>query len=354
MTLHDRRKYKAKVVGQASSTDLALLKIEEEGLQSIQFANSSQVEIGEWVVAVGNPFNLNSTVTAGIVSAKGRNLQVMNDKWQISSFIQTDAAVNPGNSGGALVDLNGNLIGINTAIASPTGAYAGYAFAIPSNLVKKVVTDLKKYGTVQRGYLGVQISNLNNQLSKKLNIERPKGVYIADVMEESAATGKLKKKDVIIAINDKKVENASKLQQLVALHRPGDEITITFIRDGKKQKTTVTLKNREGTTTLVKKTQDQLLKKLGVQLKDLTEEQQEKLNINGGVKITEVTHGIIPQSTNVRKNFIITKVNNKPVFSVQDVLQALKPKFQDNQKQGILLEGIYPERSGIYYYGFRL
>lgn len=236
VTLYDQRKFKAKVIGKDPSTDLAVLQIEADGLKTLSYANSDNVRVGEWVLAVGNPFNLTSTVTAGIVSAKGRNIDILQDRTAIESFIQTDAAVNPGNSGGALVDDEGNLIGVNTAIASQTGSFAGYSFAIPSNMVKKIVADIIEFGAAQRGFLGVGIQSLDNDLADDLGVNITEGVHILSVQEGAAADkAGILEDDVIVAVNGRKVRNAPELQELVGRNRPGDEVELTINRKGNKR-----------------------------------------------------------------------------------------------------------------------
>lgn len=249
VTLSDNKSYNATLIGTDRDTDLALIKIEEKGLSFLNFANSDSVLIGEWVLAVGNPFNLASTVTAGIVSAKGRNINILENvqgqsNTAIESFIQTDAAINPGNSGGALVNTSGELIGINTAIATPTGTYAGYAFAVPSNIVYKVMDDLKNYGTVQRAFLGVNILSVDSKIAKELNLENPEGIYIQNILKGGAADDAgLKIEDVIIAIDGKKVKNVAELQEKISSHSPGHVIKVSFLRRNKVYNETLTLKN---------------------------------------------------------------------------------------------------------------
>ena len=254
VTLNDKRTYKATVIGTDPTTDLALLKIEANELQAIYYGNSDKVNIGEWVLAVGNPFNLNSTVTAGIVSAKGRNINILKEAYAIESFIQTDAAVNPGNSGGALVNKNGELIGVNTAIASNTGSYTGYSFAVPVNMVKKIMEDLLKFGTVQRALLGIQISDINQELAKQKNISNLKGVYITRLILNGAALdGGLQKGDIIRKIGSSPITSIAEIQEKIGQFHPGDIVKITFERNGNLLVKEITLKNKFGTTTSIKK-----------------------------------------------------------------------------------------------------
>lgn len=251
VTLNDKREFPATIVGTDPQTDLALVKIECDGLPTLTFGNSDQVRIGEWVLAVGNPFNLTSTVTAGIVSAKARNLDILGENTSIESFIQTDAAVNQGNSGGALVNASGELIGINSAIASHTGYYTGYSFAIPSNIARKVVGDLKEYGMVQRAVLAVTIQEVDNNVAQELNLPQVKGVCITSVADDGAAyRAGLQQYDVITAINGTEVNSVSELREVMAQYSPGDRVEVAYLRDGSSHKTPLTLLNSEGTTQL--------------------------------------------------------------------------------------------------------
>lgn len=350
IVLNDNNKYIAELVGTDPSTDLALLKINASNLSYIPFANSDSVKVGSWVMAVGNPFNLASTVTAGIVSAKGRNINILQDNAAVESFIQTDAAVNPGNSGGALVDLNGNLIGINTAIASPTGSYAGYSFAVPSNLVQKVVRDLREYGIVQRGYLGVTIRNVDTDLATELDLPDVSGVYINSILEGSAADeAGLKQGDVIRKLDGEPVLNTPLLQENVARHRPGDEVTVEYVRNGKVKTTTVTLKNKNLGTELLDKTSVQMTEILGVALQDLSQDKLKELDIDGGVQVTKIGQGRVSRYTDMSEGFIITSIDREPVRNKDQFLKIL------GQKQGgVMVEGIYPGQPGTYYYAFGL
>lgn len=313
ISLENNKRYVAKVIGTDPTTDLALLKIEAKGLPYVKFGDSDQTKIGEWVLAVGNPFDLNSTVTAGIISAKARNIGILRDvenNLQIESFIQTDAVVNPGNSGGALVNLAGELIGINTAIASNTGTFAGYSFAVPSSLVKKVMDDLMRYGTVQRGLLGVSIQDVSPELSDRLNIKFPveQGVYIGGVNEGSGGKeAGLKAGDIIISIDGRSVTNVAMLQEMVARKRPGDKVEVEYIRDGKTFKTNATLKNFEGDTNIVKKVIPKTYEFEGLIFENLSTEQKERLGISGGALINTVG---APKwrSAGARPGFIVTSI----------------------------------------------
>lgn len=350
VTLHDNRTYKATVVGTDPSTDLALIQIKEKNLPTVPFVNSDDVHIGQWVLAVGNPMGLNSTVTAGIVSAKGRNINILKDKYAVENFIQTDAAINPGNSGGALVNLNGGLVGINTAIASPTGTFAGYGFAVPANIVNKVVEDLLEYGMVQRGVLGVMIRTLDGNLAKEKDLDLTQGVYVDSLMENSAA-GKagVKVGDVILAVDGVAVSTSPELQGVIARHRPGEEVTLKIDRNGKETEIKVTLNNREGNTALASKDTREILKVLGAEFEDVDKDLAKKLDINGGVKVKKLYAGKLRKYTQMREGFIITAIDGKTVKSVDDLVDTLGKK-----KGGVMLEGVYEDIPGEYYYAFGL
>ncbi len=348
VTLHDNRSYKATVIGTDPMTDLALIQINENDLVTLPMVNSDDVEVGEWVLAVGNPFNLNSTVTAGIVSAKSRNINILKNQYAVESFIQTDAAINPGNSGGALVNLQGGLVGINTAIASPTGAYAGYGFAVPSNIVTKVVEDLLKYGTVQRGYLGVTIRGINGNLVKEKNLSVNEGVYIDSVLANGAAhEAGIKKGDVIIEVNDDEVSTAPELQELIARHRPGDEVALKVIRGENTISLKAKLKNREGETTFLANNRNEVINELGAVFEDIDDETAEKLDIEGGVRVKKLYAGKLRNYTDIREGFIITKVDKISIKSTKDLAKAL-----DNVEGGVLIEGIYEDLPGKQFYAF--
>ena len=351
ITLFDGRSYQAKIIGTDPQTDLALIKIDEQKLSFIMFGDSDTIEVGEWVVAVGNPFNLASTVTAGIVSAKARNINILSNQGAIESFIQTDAAVNPGNSGGALVTLEGKLIGINTAIATPTGAYAGYAFAIPVDIVKKVTNDLMNFGSVQRGVLGIVIRDMNSSIAKELKIERANGVYVDSVLVSGAAKlAGVKAKDIIIRIDGIETGTSSKLQEIVMRKRPGDKVTITLIRNGKEQKDLVaTLKKQEAGSTAIKNKNTDLFKNLGITIEEINKEDQKKYNLKAGLKITKIDDGKIKQYTDIREGFVITSVNNRPVSTIKSFIDAVESKGR-----GIMLEGKYANSRTYYYYAFGL
>ncbi len=350
VTLYDNRSFEATVLGVDPTTDLALLKIDADSLHFIPYGNSDSVEVGEWVLAIGNPFNLSSTVTAGIVSAKARNIHILQDRYAIESFIQTDAAVNPGNSGGALVNLKGELIGINTAIASPTGVYAGYAFAIPVNIVKKVVDDLLNFGEVQRGFLGVTIRDMNSELAEELGIATTEGALVDSVLKNSAAEeAGIKPKDVIIAVDGRKVRNTSELIGYIARKRPGEKVEVTLMRKNKKITVTAVLKSKEGKRTVTAAAKADWVEPLGAKLSPIAKEEAKKLGVDGGLKVLELKEGgVLDRYTDIREGFIITHVNKKPVTSIEALEKALKGKTM------IMLQGKYPHVPGTFHYGFRL
>lgn len=348
VTLHDNRTYKAVTIGTDPTTDLALLQIKEKNLPSLPLVDSDEVKVGEWVMAVGNPFNLTSTVTAGIVSAKGRSINILQEQFAVESFIQTDAAINPGNSGGALVNLAGGLIGINTAIASPTGAYSGYGFAVPANIVRKVVEDLLQYGAVQRGVLGVMIRTVDGNLSKEKNLAVNSGVYVDSLLENSAAAeAGVKIGDVILRVDEAMVASSPQLQEVIARHRPGDEVTLLVNRKGKEKQISVKLHSRVGNTALGKEEGADLLQVLGVELEEVTAEECRTLQIDGGVRFKEVRSGKLSQNTDVRSGFIVTKVDGRKIGNSKDFVAAL-----DGKSGGVMLEGIYPDLPGTHYYAF--
>ncbi|MCG8340982.1 MAG: Do family serine endopeptidase [Cytophagales bacterium] len=341
--LNDNRKYEAKLVGSDPSTDLSLLKIDVKGLPYLQFGSSDALQIGEWVLAVGNPFNLTSTVTAGIVSAKARNLDIIDrSSMPVTSFIQTDAVVNRGNSGGALVNLKGELVGINTAIATPTGAFAGYSFAIPSSIVKKVADDLMKYGTIRRAVLGIGITDVNAELAKEKKLTNYRGVYVGEVYEKSAAaTAGLKEGDVITAIDDNEVKNTSQLIEQVARHKPGDNVRITFYRKDKKRTVTATLKDVASQSKIARK--ESTVSVEGATFENIDKATQKKMNVKGGVQVKEVGRGKW-QQVGIKKGFIIKLIDKEIINDVDDLVRVLNSK-----KGAILIEGVYPSGEEAYY-----
>ncbi len=348
VSLADNEIYKAKVIGSDPSTDLALLQIKKEGLQSVPLGNSDEVEVGEWVLAVGNPFNLNSTVTAGIVSAKGRNINIINDKSAIEAFIQTDAAINPGNSGGALVNLRGELIGINTAIASPTGTYAGYGFAIPANIVNKVITDIMKYGMVQRAYLGVIIRDIDGNFADKNSLHTFTGAYVDSLVEKGAASvAGIKEGDVITGIEGKPVKRTADVLEQIGRHHPGDQINVTVDRKGKEITFDVVLADQKGAKKVISRDEQGVLDMLGAGFETLDEKTARKLGIEGGVRVKDLKNGILKNQTAMREGFIITGVNNKKVTSVEQLKKEL-----EGIKGGTMISGVYENYPGEIYYAF--
>jgi Do/DeqQ family serine protease len=351
ITLNNKKTYEAEVIGADPNTDLALLKIDDSHLPYINYGNSNNIKVGEWVLAIGNPYNLTSTVTAGIVSAKGRDINILrNDPYSgisaIESFIQTDAAVNPGNSGGALVSTTGELIGINSAIQSNTGSYTGYSFAIPVNIVKKVVADLKEFGTVQRAFIGINISNIDDVIAEEVGIDDLNGVYVRGVTQNgSAQKAGIKKGDIIKKIGNKFVKDVPELQEQISQFRPGDKINITINRNNEELKFSVVLKNFDGNEDIVSNTSNLILKKLGAKFAEVEKNDLKTLKISNGVKVEEVYNGKL-RSVGVRKGFIITKINHKKITSVNQLISSL-----EKVEGGILMEGIY-ENGKREFYGF--
>ncbi|MCH5329129.1 MAG: Do family serine endopeptidase [Coprobacter sp.] len=352
VTLNDKRAFNAKVIGTDPSTDLALLKIEATDLPIIPFGDSDKLQVGEWVLAVGNPFQLTSTVTAGIVSAKARSLGIISNNSRtgtmgLESFIQTDAAVNPGNSGGALVNTNGELVGINTAIYSETGAYSGYSFAIPTSIVSKVITDLKQYGTVQRAVLGIAIRDINSELAKEKDIEVQDGAYVEEVNDRSAAMeAGIKKGDIIKAINGVNVKNVAGLQEQVNRYRPGDKIKVTVVQGKQSKELTVTLKNIQGNTSVSKAVG---IDSLGAAFKELKEKTRQELNIRNGVQVDGIKAGKF-QEAGIRNGFIILRINNSLVTSVSDVEDIFNSIMKSNSSDKVMfITGLYPNGKTGYY-----
>ncbi|GAA4845734.1 Do family serine endopeptidase [Algivirga pacifica] len=347
VVLEDKRSYKGKVLGTDPTTDLALVKVEEKDLPYLTFGDSDDALVGQWVLAVGNPFDLTSTVTAGIISAKARSINILRGRADlaIESFIQTDAAVNPGNSGGALVDLNGNLIGINTAIASQTGSFTGYSFAVPSELARKVVEDIKEFGEVQRAVMGISILDVNAALKEDKGLDKIEGVYVAGVGEDSGADDAgIEAGDVILEIDGTKVNTVSALQELVARKHPGDKVDAVVKRAGKMKELEVTLKNRNNSTTWATSSnvKKELTELLGANFRVLTDEEKEKFELENGVVVSRVYPGKL-QEAGIRKGFIITHADRQVIEDVEKLNEIL------NEKDAILLEGIYPGGSKKYY-----
>jgi serine protease Do len=344
VVMNNNQRYYAKIVGTDPSTDLALLKIKAKNLPFIKYGNSDNIAAGEWVLAIGNPFDLNSTVTAGIVSAKARNIGILRDRnnLQVEAFLQTDAAVNPGNSGGALVNLKGELIGVNTAIATSSGGYQGYSFAIPVSLVKKVMDDLLEFGKVQRGLLGIEIADVNAMIAESFNLPVSQGVLINGVREGSAAEESgLREGDVIVGIDGRIINSVSELQEWVARNRPGKEIHVAYLRAGQKGEVKARLKNNEGGETLNKKEISHALK--GAQFEDVPYRDLAKLMLEGGVRINRVDEGKWKKA-GLKETFIIAFIDKVPVDNVEDLNRILEYK-----KGGILVEGYYPNgQKGTY------
>lgn len=353
ISLENNKRYTAKIIGTDPTTDLALLKIEDNNLPFVRFGDSDKTKVGEWVLAVGNPFDLNSTVTAGIISAKARNIGILRNvenNLSIESFLQTDAVVNPGNSGGALVNLAGELIGINTAIASRTGTFNGYSFAVPSTLVKKVMDDLMKYGAVQRGLLGVSIQNVTPEfadyIGKKFPVEQ--GVYIGGVNENSGGEeAGLKEGDIIISVDGRATNNVANLQEMVARKRPGDQVELEYIRDGKTYTVKATLKNFSGDTEIVRREQPKSYEYEGVVFEDVDDELKNQLEISGGAVIVGVT-GQKWREAGARPGFIITSLMTEngriKITGVDQLLKAL----EDNANEEMVVLGMFQD--GMEYY----
>ena len=351
VTLSNKKTLKAKVVGSDPSTDIAVLKVEGKDLPYLAFGNSDDVRLGQWVLAVGYPLNLETTVTAGIVSAKYRNIGINKRQSQnaIESFIQTDAAVNPGNSGGALVNTQGQLVGINSAIASPTGSYAGYSYAIPSNIVRKVVDDLRKYGTVQRAYLGIGFQELNPDVNEKLNLPRDlKGVYVNSINAKSGAEqAGLQKGDIITKLNGRAVSSEPELREQVASYRPGDHLNVTYLRNSKEYQASVELKNMDGTTAFIEKSDNV---ELGAKFRNISNDEARKIGVPGGVQVSDLGQGLLSKQTNMKKGFVITQVNGETVKNIDELNNALSGSANGN----VQLSGVYPGYDGVYYFGIAM
>ncbi len=350
VTLNDNREFSARIVGTDKQTDLALLKVNAKNLPTLPIGDSDKLKVGEWVIAVGNPYNLSSTVTAGIVSAKSRGLGASQNG--IESFIQTDAAINPGNSGGALVNTQGELVGINAMLYSQTGSYSGYGFAIPTTIMNKVVDDIKKYGSVQRVTLGIQGGDVLNYINaqkedgKNVDLGTNEGVYVAEVMSEDgngAALG-LMKGDVITKFDNQKITRMSELQQALNGKRPGDKVTITYLRNKKEITKTITLKNAQGTTKIIEQADIDVL---GGQFRPVTEAMKKQLNINYGLEVMKVNNGAL-KSAGINRGFIIQNVNDNMVKSIDD-LQGLVKKASTSKDPVLYIQGIYPTGKKAYF-----
>lgn len=337
VVLNNKKKsFTAKLIGSDPSTDLALLKIDAEDLPAISIVNSDDLQVGEWVVAVGNPFNLTSTVTAGIVSAKGRNINVVNNQFPIESFIQTDAAINPGNSGGALVNLNGELVGINTAIYSKTGSYAGYGFAIPANIVAKTIKDLIDFGKIQRGNTGMEVTDID-EATEKLN-KISNGALVTQVFEGSSGSkAGLQKGDVIVKIQDRAIDGKSSFDEHISYYRPGDKLKINFIRNGSAKETTMTLTNENGETG-VSKNNSINSEKLGADFTPINKLEQQKYRISSGVKVSNIRNGLI-NNLGLEDGFIFTKYNGKACTDASELIKELEGASGRMQIEGVGVDG---------------
>ena len=346
VTLNDNQEHSARIIGTDKTTDLALIKIDGKNLPAITIANSNDIKVGGWVLAVGNPLGLNNTVTAGIVSAKARSLGANG----VESFIQTDAAINAGNSGGALVNTRGELVGINAMLYSQTGSYSGYGFAIPTTIMNKVVDDLKKYGTVQRAMIGIQGSDVKNYVDmqkeqgKEIDLGTMEGIYVAKVVEDGAAADAgIKEGDVITAIDGEKVTRMAELQEVIAKKRPGDKVTLTYLRDKKKKTETVTLKNEQGNTKVVKNAD---LDVLGANFREVTEAQKKQLGINYGLEVIKVNSGKMKEA-GISKGFIIQKVNNRNVTTINE-LQDIVKEASTSREPVLYIQGMWPTGKKAY------
>jgi serine protease Do len=352
VTLSNRRSFKAKLVGTDPSSDLAIIKIEAKGLPFLLYGNSDESKVGQWVLAVGYPLNLEATVTAGIISAKGRTLEInrRQSKTPIESFIQTDAAVNPGNSGGPLITTDGKLLGINSAIASPTGSYAGYSFTIPVNIVKKIVADLMKFGTVQRAYLGINYAqdNLSDEAKKQYGIKEGEGVYVTGVTKDGGASAAgIKEGDFITKIDGTSIGSGAELVGQIAIYRPGDKIKVNYVRDGKEYTTDVLLKNSTGTTDVVKTS---VLDKLGADLETINKKDATEYGVKGGVRIKSIDEKGAFSKTRIENGFVITRANGKEVLSADD----LRKEIEKAGNSSVKVEGFYPGYDGVYSYPIKL
>lgn len=347
VVLNDKRSFVARLVGNDPSSDLAVIKIEADGLEPLQFGNSDEVKIGEWVLAVGNPFNLTSTVTAGIVSAKARNINILGNKMSnapIESFIQTDAAVNPGNSGGALVNLKGELVGINTAIASSTGSYTGYSFAIPSNIVRKVTSDLIQYGMTQKANIGVHFAEMDSKLAEVKGIKSVRGIYIGYVIKDGAADkAGIKDGDIITSIDGKSVNSNAEFNEVLAQHSPGDVVKVAIERDGKPFCFDVTLFNSMGNTDIIRNDTEAAEQILSGSFREVNDKEKQQYGISKGIVIEKVGKSPFAR-LGIKNGFIITSIDKKVNISIEDIRQLEKKKGK------LIVEGFYPNDSRTYYF----
>lgn len=345
VTTSNNDEYEATLMGTDPTTDIALLKIDGSDLTSVQVGNSDDVRLGEWVLAVGNPFNLTSTVTAGIISAKGRDINIIDEQSAIESFLQTDAAVNPGNSGGALVNTAGELIGINTAISSRSGSFEGYSFAVPANLMLKVVNDLKEYGRVQRAFIGINYNEVTAGLSEELSLEVNKGVYVANVIAGGAADDAgISKGDVVINVNGKPITSGADLTEALGQHRPGEKLSVVVNRSGKNKAFEVVLKNKLGTTEMLTK-EEELLRSYGAKVNNLSSVDKRRLGLRNGIRVTEVLGGRF-ENAGIPRDFIIVKLNNVYLENVESFERLVQ---QFNSGDGVLIQGYEPNGRANYY-----
>lgn len=350
VSLNDNRIYSASVVGTDPATDLALLKISaDEPLPIIPFGNSEEMEVGEWVLAVGNPFDLTSTVTAGIVSAKARNINILRgdarrDIFPIESFIQTDAAVNPGNSGGALVNAAGELVGINTAIASKTGSYSGYSFAVPSSIVRKVSEDLMAYGRVQRAFLGVRVGEVDQAIANELGLDRIEGVYVANVTDAGGAEAAgMQPGDIILEIEGMAVNSLPELQENVSKYRPGEHVEVLCLRGGQLKSVNIELRDAAGSTRIVDRSEAEWFEALGARLSSVASESDSDEAIGHGVEVTDIRQGRFLEA-GIREGFLITRIDGRMVTTPEEVISAFA-----NAQGGVLVEGVYRNGKRAYY-----
>ncbi len=351
VTLNNNQNYEAKVIGTDPSTDIALIKIEATNLPFMAWGNSDDVRVGQWVLAVGNPFDLTSTVTAGIVSAKARNINLLNGNgseeiFPVESFIQTDAAVNPGNSGGALVNTKGELVGINTAIASRTGVYSGYSFAVPASIARKIADDLMNYGSAQRAFIGVRIQEVSPEIASEKGLSSVNGVFVNSLTEGGAAADAgISEGDIILKVGEKGVNTVPELQEQVSRYRPGDKINVSLWRDKKLQTVVVTLRNKDGNTDLIDKVSEVAATSstLGADFTDVSDVEKQKLGLSGGAKVANLTSGKLKE-IGIQKGFIITKINDQKINSADEVITVLSGK-----KGMVEIEGYYPNGTRAYY-----